>query len=160
MPKTLSTDLRERIVRHVGEGHLRRSAAEKFAVSPSSAVRIVARHAATGSVAAKVGRVGRRSKLDAHRDYLVRRIAEAADITMPELAAELAARGVGIDPSNLSRWFIRNGYRFKKKRCWPASKIDPTSGKRAMNGWPSVSRRCGSNDTGSSSLTRPAPAPR
>ena len=50
----------------------------------------------------------------AHRDYLVRRIAEAADITMPELAAELAARGVGIDPSNLSRWFIRNGYRFKK----------------------------------------------
>jgi transposase len=77
-------------------------------------VRIVARHAATGSVAAKVGRVGRRSKLDAHRDYLVRRIAEAADITMPELAAELSARGVGIDPSNLSRWFIRNGYRFKK----------------------------------------------
>lgn len=113
MPKTLSTDLRERIVRHVGEGHSRRSAAEKFAVSPSS-VRIVARHAATGSVAAKVGRVGRRSKLDAHRDYLVRRIAEAADITMPELAAELSARGVGIDPSNLSRWFIRNGYRFKK----------------------------------------------
>ena len=99
MPKTLSTDLRERIVRHVGEGHSRRSAAEKFAVSPSSAVRIVARHAATGSVAAKVGRVGRRSKLDAHRDYLVRRIAEAADITMPELAAELAARGVRIDPS-------------------------------------------------------------
>jgi transposase len=110
MPKTLSTDLRERIVRHVGEGHSRRSAAEKFAVSPSSAVRIVARHAATGSVAAKVGRVGRRSKLDAHRDYLVRRIAEAADITMPELAA----RGLQIDPSNLSRWFIRNGYRFKK----------------------------------------------
>ena len=77
MPKTLSSDLRERIVRHVGEGHSRRSAAEKFAVSPSSAVRIVARHAATGSVAPKVGRVGRRSKLDGYRDYLVRRIAEA-----------------------------------------------------------------------------------
>ena len=58
MPKTLSTDLRERIVRHVGEGHSRQRA-EKFAVSPSSAVRIVARHAATGSVACKVGRVGR-----------------------------------------------------------------------------------------------------
>lgn len=114
MPKTLSSDLRERIVRHVGEGHSRRSAAEKFAVSPSSAVRIVARHAATGSVAPKVGRVGRRSKLDAHRDYLVRRIAEVSDITMPELAAELGAQGLGIDPSNLSRWFIRNGYRFKK----------------------------------------------
>ena len=113
MPKTLSTDLREPIVRHVGEGHIRRGVAERFAVSefcgtdrsPSWRDR---------NRGAEVGRVGRRSKLDAHRDYLVRRIAEAADITMPELAAELSARGVGIDPSNLSRWFIRNGYRFKK----------------------------------------------
>ena len=114
MPKTLSIDLRERIVRHVGEGHSRRSAAEKFAVSASSAIRIVAHHEATGSVAPKVGRVGRRSKLEAHRDYLVRRIAEAPDIPMPELAAELLAQGTRIDPSGLSRWFIKNGYRFKK----------------------------------------------
>ena len=114
MPKTLSTDLRERIVRHVGDGHSRRSAAAKFAVSVSSAVRVVARHKATGSVAPKIGRGGRRSKLEAHRDYLVRRIAEVPDITLPELAADLAAQGTRIDPSNLSRWFIRNGYRFKK----------------------------------------------
>ena len=86
----------------------------KFAVSASSAVRIVARHEATGSVAPKVGHVGRRSKLEAHRDDLIRRIAEVPDITMPELAAELAAQGTRIDPSNLSRWFIRNGYRVKK----------------------------------------------
>ena len=110
MPKTLSMDLRERIVRHVREGHSRRSAAAKFSVSASLAVRIVARQLATGSVAPKVARLGRRSQLDMQRDYLVRRIAEVADITMPELAA----RGIRIDPSNLSRWFIRNGYRFKK----------------------------------------------
>lgn len=114
MPKTLSADLRERIVRHVAEGHSRRKAAEKFAVSVSSAVRIVARHAATGSVAPQVRRTGQRSKLEAHRDYLVQRIGETPDITLPELAADLAARGTRIDPSNLSRWFIRNGYRFKK----------------------------------------------
>jgi transposase len=114
MPKILSTDLRERIVRHVSEGHSRRSAAEKFAVSASSAVRIVAHHAATGSVVAKLGRAGRRSRLETQRDYLVRRVAEVPDITMPELAAELAARGIRIDPSNLSRWFLRNGYRVKK----------------------------------------------
>jgi transposase len=114
MPKTLSMDLRERIVRHVRDGHSRRSAALKFTVSASSAVRIVARHRATGSVAPKAGRGGRRSRLEGQRDYLVRRIAEVADITTPDLAAELAARGVRIDPSNLSRWFIRNGYRFKK----------------------------------------------
>lgn len=114
MPKTLSMDLRERIVRHVREGHSRRSAALKFTVSASSAVRILARHRATGTVAPKAGRGGRRSRLEGQRDYLVRRIAEVADITMPDLAAELAARGLRIDPSNLSRWFIRNGYRFKK----------------------------------------------
>jgi transposase len=114
MPKTLSTDLRERIVGYVNEGHSRRRAATKFAVSASSAVRIVARHRATGSVVPQGGRGGRRSRLEAHRDYLVRRIAEVPDITLPDLAAELAARGMRIDPSNLSRWFIRNGYRFKK----------------------------------------------
>jgi transposase len=114
---TLSIDLRERILGYVLKGNSRRKAAEKFAVSASSAVRIAARYAATGSVAPKTGKRGRRSKLEAHRDYLVRRIAEAPDITMPELAAELADQGTQTDPSNLSRWFIKNGYRFKKNRA-------------------------------------------
>jgi hypothetical protein len=35
---------------------------------------------------------------------------------MPELAAELAAAtGTRADPASISRWLIRNGYRFKKK---------------------------------------------
>jgi transposase len=42
-------------------------------------------------------------------------VAERADITMPELAAELAAAtGEKADPASLSRWLIRAGYRFKK----------------------------------------------
>ena len=114
MPKTLSMDLRERIVRHVSEGHSRRSAAAKFSVAPSSAVRIVARHGATGSLLPNLRRAGRRSVLDAHRDYLVDRIEAVPDLTMPELAGELAGLGVRVDPSTLSRWFIRNGYTFKK----------------------------------------------
>ena len=114
MPKTLSIDLRERIVRHVAAGHSRRSAAEKFAVAPSSAVRIVARHSATGSVVPNLKRAGRRSVLDGQRTYLVERITAVLDLTMPELAAELAEQGIRIDPSNLSRWFIRNGYSVKK----------------------------------------------
>lgn len=36
-------------------------------------------------------------------------------MTMPELSAELAAAsGTKADPASLSRWLIRNGYRFKK----------------------------------------------
>lgn len=111
---TLSIDLRERILGYVLKGNSRRKAAEKFAVSASSAVRIAARYAATGSVAPKKGKRGRRSKLEPHRDYLLRRIAEAPDLTMADLAAELAEQGTQTDPSNLSRWFIKNGYRFKK----------------------------------------------
>jgi transposase len=43
-------------------------------------------------------------------------VADKADITMPELAAELAAAtGERADPASLSRWLIRAGYRFKKK---------------------------------------------
>ena len=33
---------------------------------------------------------------------------------MPELACELGAMGVRIDPASLSHWFRRNGYRYKK----------------------------------------------
>ena len=34
---------------------------------------------------------------------------------MPELAGELATDGgAKADPASLSRWLIRNGYRFKK----------------------------------------------
>jgi transposase len=41
-------------------------------------------------------------------------MAEKPDITMPELASELAAIGLRIDPASLSRWYRRNGYRYKK----------------------------------------------
>ena len=132
---TLSIDLRERILGYVLKGNSRRKAAEKFAVSASSAVRIAARYAATGSVVPKTGKRGRRSKLEAHRDYLVRRIAEAPDITMPERLS------------------------VQKKPCWPASKIGLTSGRRGRHG-ATVSARCGFSRTGSSSSTKPEPPPR
>ena len=141
MAKALSEDIRARIFGHVNEGHSRRAAAEKFAVAASTAVRIMARHAASGTVAPKPQRHGRRSKLDTQRDYLARRIIEVPDITLLELAGELTKLGIRIDPSNLSRWFIRNGYSLKKacpreggERCWPANKIDLMSNRRAMSG--------------------------
>jgi transposase len=114
MPKPLSVDLRERIVAVVGAGCSRRAAAERFGVSASSAVRFVSLEAQTGSVAAKPMGGRRCSKLDAHRDFLLARVEAVCDITLPELAAELLERGVRIDPSSLSRWFILNGYSFKK----------------------------------------------
>ncbi len=85
---------------------------------------------------------------------------EKADITMPELAAELAAaRGEKADPAWLSRWLIRAGYRFKKL-CGRASKIAPTSEKRARNGRRRANPGCGLSLTAWSFSMRPEPRPR
>ena len=62
--KTLSLDLRERVVSAVAAGMSRRQAAERFGVSAASAVRWCAREKETGSPAARPrggGTVGRRA---------------------------------------------------------------------------------------------------
>lgn len=112
--KAYSLDLRRRVVAFVEAGHSRHAASARFAVSVSFVVKLVAAFRATGSYAPKPEGGWRYSKLDPQRRFLERRVAEKPDITMPELSCELAAMGVRIDPASLSRWFRRNGYRYKK----------------------------------------------
>ncbi len=114
MPKAYSRDLRERVSRFVDAGHSRHAAAAHFGVSVSFVVRLMQVWRRTGRLDPKPGGGRRHSKLDPHRSFLLRRIGEKDDITMPELRAELAATGTHVDPASISRWFIRNGYRFKK----------------------------------------------
>ena len=114
MTKALSLDIRRRVVRYVLGGHSRREAAAHFEVSPAFAIKLLAAHRKTGSYAAKPEGGWRYSKLDPHRDFLVRRIGQKPDITMPELAADLAAIGVEVAAASLSRWLLRHGYRYKK----------------------------------------------
>jgi transposase len=115
MPNPLSNDLRERVVAFVEAGHSRRAAAAHFLVSPSAVINLMTLLQQTGSIEPKPRGGWRHSKLDPHRSFLLSRVAEKADITMPELAKELAtASGTTVDPSSFSRWLIRNGYRFKK----------------------------------------------
>lgn len=114
MTKAYSLDLRRRVVGFVESGNSRRAAAARFEVSVAFVVKLVAAFRGTGSYAPKPEGGWRYSKLDPQRAFLVRRMAEKADITMPELTAELAELGVRIDPASLSRWFRRNGYRYKK----------------------------------------------
>lgn len=115
MTKAYSLDLRRRVVQFVDGGHSRRKAAARFDVSAAFVVKLVAAWHRTGSYAAKSEGGWRYSKLDPHRAWLERRVDEKADITMPELACELAAaKGVHVAPATLSRWYLRNGYRYKK----------------------------------------------
>lgn len=115
MPKPYSLDLRERVVRFVEAGHSRHAAAAHFGVSVSFVVILMRNYRKTGSLTPKASGGRRHSKLDPHRAFLLGRVSEKDDITMPELAAELAAAaGVQVAPASISRWLIRNGYRFKK----------------------------------------------
>ncbi|MEQ8654993.1 MAG: hypothetical protein RIC87_21195, partial [Kiloniellales bacterium] len=50
MGKAISNDLRVRLVRGIASGKSRRAVAAQFEVAPSTAVRIQARYATTGSV--------------------------------------------------------------------------------------------------------------
>jgi transposase len=115
MPKPLSNDLRERVVGFVEAGHSRRAAAAHFLVSPSFVINLMTLFRQTGRVDHRPIGGRRHAKLDQHRAFIVRRIGEKADITMPELADALAtATGTRADPSSLSHWLIRNGFRYKK----------------------------------------------
>ena len=114
MTKSYSLDLRRRVARFVEAGHSCHEAARHFDVSVAFVVRLMAAYRATGSLAAKPEGGWRYSKLDPHREFLIRRVAEKGDITMPQLAAELADLGTRIMPASIARWFIRQGYSFKK----------------------------------------------
>jgi len=142
MPRAYSVDLRERVARFVSAGHSCHAAAAHFAVSVSFVVKLMQAYRATGRLEPRRSGGRRHAKLEAHRAFLEGRIAAKHDITMPELAAELcAATGTKADPASLSRWLIRNGYRFKKN---PAGKRTRSTRR------PSGARRMGSQTTTSS----------
>ncbi|MER9442026.1 IS630 family transposase [Mesorhizobium sp. M0340] len=134
MPKPYSIDLRERVVGYVEAGHSRRAAAAHFGVSVSFVVILMRNYRKTESLVPKPSGGRRHSKLDPHRAFLIGCVAEKDDITMPELAAELVtATGVQVAPASISRWLIRNGYRFKKTLL--ASEQDRPDISKARQQW-------------------------
>jgi transposase len=115
MVRPYSLDLRTRVVARAEAGHSVREVAETFGVSPSSVVKWSQRYRATGSAAPKA--MGSRLKrlLLAQRDWLLQRIAEAPDITLRELVAELHDRKVKASYGSLWRLLDDEGISFKKK---------------------------------------------
>ena len=57
------------------------------------------------------------SRLMADRDWLLRRVEEASDLTLEELRAELAARGKVVGYGTVWRFFAAEGISFKKNRA-------------------------------------------
>ena len=149
------------VVSYVEAGHSRRAAAAHFRVSPSFVINLMTAFRQRGAVTPKALGGWRHSKLDPHRVFILRRVAEKDDISMPELAGELhAASGVKADPASLSRWLIRNGLSFKKKPSGEPNAIGPTCARRARRGRLNDSPRCGPSRIGWCSSTKQEPTPR
>src|SRR5260370_32791959 len=89
MPAPLSRDLRERIVEAVEGGSSMRGAAARFAVSPSSAIKLMARVRATGSLTPARYGGHRRPLLAPHEGGLRALGAEHPGITLGGIQAEL-----------------------------------------------------------------------
>ncbi len=116
MMAPLSQDLRERIVRTVEGGSSARAAAERFAVSPSAAIKLVRRVRDTGSV--KPAKVGghRRPILEPHADTLRTIATSRTGITLAEMRDALRAHGVEVKAlSTIADMLRRLGLTHKKR---------------------------------------------
>ena len=116
MGKSLSLDIRERVVSLVETGHSCHEASRRLCISPASAVRIMQRKRRTGSVAPALQGRPRQSKLNVVSGFLKVQIEAAPDITMPELATVLfEGHEIRATPAMLSRHLIHHlGYTYKK----------------------------------------------
>ncbi len=119
MAKSLSIDLRERLVSAVDGGMTRRSAAKRFGVAASTAIKWVDQWRRTGDVAPRPRGGDRRSaRVEAHSEEVLGLIAATPDITLEELAGHLhEAHGLKVDPSTVWRLLDRHGMTFKKNRA-------------------------------------------
>jgi len=90
MTRPLSTDLRERLILAVEGGMSRRSAAERFGIAASTAIKWVNQWRRAGHVRPRAQGGDRRShRIEAHAEEIVALVEETPDITLAELAGHL-----------------------------------------------------------------------
>ena len=128
MARAYSQDLRDRVIDATLSGTPARQAAARFGVGIATAMRWVRQVRETGDRTA--GRQGqpRRSKLDAHRDYVLGLVAATPDMTISEMLERLALeRGVAASRATLWTFLDRAGLTFKKSPRTRSSRIARTS---------------------------------
>ena len=118
MTRPLSNDLRKRLVSAVEGGMSRRSAAKRFGVAASTAIKWMEQWCRTGHVEpAPQGGDHRSHRLEAHAGEILGLIEEAPDITLAEIAAHLdEAHGLKVAQSTVWRLLDRHRMSFKKNR--------------------------------------------
>jgi transposase len=97
----------------------RRSAAKRFRVAASTAIKWVEQWERTGSLAPRPQGGDRRShRLEAHAEEILELIAARPDITLAEIGEHLdRAHGLKAAPSSVWRLLDRHAMTFKKNRA-------------------------------------------
>lgn len=128
MTRALSDDLRKRVIEAVEGGLSRRAAAERFGIGPSTAIKWVQRWRETGSRAPqRSGGNVRSHRIDAYRAAIMDLVDRTPDITLAEIADQLAhSHGLRVAQSTIWRFFERHGMTYKKRRRMRANSSVPT----------------------------------
>jgi transposase len=128
MAKSLSVDLRVRVLKAISEGMSRRQAAARFGVSAASAIRWQTLAQRVGAPTPKPQGGDRRShRIEAHSARILDLVEKTPDITLSEIRARLAEHGVEVSITALWRFFERRQITLKKSRRTPRSKTGQTS---------------------------------
>lgn len=120
-----SIDLRRRVVEAHDHGMPVVEITATFSIHQSTVSRWLARRDRTGTIRPLNQHPGRKRKLD---DQAHRRLADLVDQIPDATLVELRDR-VGVDCCLATLWLAlrRLGLTYKKRRCVPPSKTDPTS---------------------------------
>lgn len=120
MAKSLSVDLRQRVIAAIDGGLSCRQAAERFGVSAASAIRWRNRQQKAGDFAPKQQGGDRKSqRIEAHAQLIVDAVTAKSDITLVELRGKLLEQGVSAGVASLWRFFKRRKMTLKKRRRTP-----------------------------------------
>jgi transposase len=120
MARSLSVDLRRRVVGAIEGGLSCRAAAQRFGVSASSAIRWRAMEQREGDVRPKRQGGDRHSqRTEAHAELILSAVAAKSDTTLSELRERLKDSGVALAIGTLWRFFKRRKITRKKRRRMP-----------------------------------------
>jgi transposase len=116
MARSLSLDLRRRVVAAIAGGLSCRAAADRFGVSASSAIRWRSLERREGDVAPKRQGGDRLShRIETHAALILSAVEGTPDITLSELRGRLQAHGVAAGIGTLWRFFKRRKITRKKR---------------------------------------------
>ena len=123
MARAYSQDLRDRVI---DAGTSARAAAERFGIGVATAI-VWVRRARRGERTARRQGQPKRSKLDAHGDYLLGLIEAEPDITIAEMQERLRGKaGVSASVGTIWTFLDRAGLTFKKRPPTPPSRTART----------------------------------